>query len=62
MTRAEGPERIGALWWRRTDNAGLSRDYYRVEDAKGGRFWLFRHGLYERETCEPRWYMHGLFA
>jgi protein ImuB len=39
-----------------------TRDYYRVEDAAGHRFWLFRAGLYGRETTEPRWYLHGLFA
>ena len=57
----KGPERIAAEWWRRDDNAGLTRDYYRVEDARGRRFWVFRHGLY-REKAAPRWYMHGLFA
>ena len=62
VTLAEGPERIGALWWRRADNAGLSRDYYRVEDRKGRRFWLFRLGLYGREARNPDWYIHGLFA
>ena len=40
----------------------LTRDYFRVEDARGRRFWLFRHGLYERETTNPAWYIHGLFA
>lgn len=40
----------------------LTRDYFRVEDARGRRFWLFRHGLYERETDGPAWYIHGLFA
>lgn len=59
--RYEGPERIAAEWWRRRDNAGLTRDYYRVEDAQGRRFWLFRHGLYE-EKDHPRWYIHGVFA
>jgi len=62
VTRAEGPERIGALWWRRADNQGLSRDYYRVEDRHGHRFWLFRHGIYGREAEKPLWYLHGLFA
>lgn len=57
----EGPERIGAEWWRRDDNAGLTRDYYRIEDTRGYRFWVFRHGLY-REKPDPRWYLHGLFA
>ena len=61
----EGPERIAPEWWRRRDgcaNPGYSRDYYRVEDGDGHRFWLFRHGLYGRETSQPRWYVHGLFA
>ena len=40
----------------------LTRDYFRVEDVRGRRFWLFRHGLYERETDAPDWYVHGLFA
>ena len=61
----EGPERIAPEWWRRCDgydNPGYSRDYYRVEDEAGRRFWLFRHGLYGRETNNPHWYVHGLFA
>ena len=39
-----------------------TRDYYLVEDADGHRFWLFREGLYERETAAARWFVHGLFA
>lgn len=62
VTRAEGPERIAAEWWRRKDGAGLTRDYYRVEDARGRRFWVFRHGLYGSEKAQPRWFLHGLFA
>ncbi|WP_375409969.1 DNA polymerase Y family protein [uncultured Methylobacterium sp.] len=57
---AEGPERIAAEWWRRPE--ARTRDYYRVEDADGRRFWLFRAGLYERETTRPLWFVHGLFA
>jgi protein ImuB len=38
-----------------------TRDYYRVEDTQGHRFWLYRDGLYERETGHPRWFMHGVF-
>ncbi|MBA4757969.1 MAG: DNA polymerase Y family protein [Sphingosinicella sp.] len=59
IVRAEGPERIAAEWWRRP---GLTRDYYRVEDETGRRLWIFRHGLYDREETNPRWYLHGLFA
>ncbi len=62
VVRQEGPERIAAQWWRRADGAGLTRDYYRVEDAAGHRFWLFRHGLYGTEKPSPGWYLHGLFA
>lgn len=58
---AEGPERIGAEWWRRKHSGGHIRDYYRVEDSEGRRFWLFRHGQYD-EMPDPKWYLHGLFA
>ena len=39
-----------------------TRDYYLVEDSGGHRFWLYREGLYERETTTARWFVHGLFA
>ncbi len=61
VARAEGPERIACEWWR-DGRAAPTRDYFRVEDADGRRFWMFRHGLYARETPRPRWYMHGVFA
>lgn len=61
ITRFEGPERIAHEWWRQRGE-GLSRDYYRVEDVHGRRFWVFRHGLQGREKADPRWYVHGLFA
>jgi len=38
------------------------RDYYRVEDASGRRFWLFRVGLARRQSERPRWYVHGVFG
>jgi protein ImuB len=68
VARAEGPERIAMEWWRSPDKA-LTRDYFRVEDETGLRFWLYRDGLYGRETATddgepllPRWFMHGVFA
>ncbi len=61
IARSEGPERIACEWWR-DGRASLSRDYFRVEDTQGYRFWLFRYGLYDRETARPDWYMHGLFS
>ncbi|MBB5984164.1 Y-family DNA polymerase [Sphingobium lignivorans] len=66
IVRQEGPERIAPEWWRRPDghaaDPGLTRDYYRVEDTAGRRFWVFCHGLYGREAVSPLWYLHGLFA
>jgi protein ImuB len=61
VTRAEGPERIAMEWWRQHEPR-LTRDYFRVEDSEGRRFWLYRDGLYEREIAAPQWYMHGVFA
>ncbi len=63
----EGPERIASEWWKRRDahkpgQGGLTRDYFRVEDSAGRRFWLFRHGLYGAEKPNPDWYVHGVFA
>ena len=60
VARTQGPERIAGEWWR--DGAGRTRDYYLVEDEAGRRFWLYREGLYGRETAAPRWFVHGLFA
>lgn len=62
VAHVEGPERIVSEWWRRKDMAGLTRDYYRVEDSEGRRYWIFRHGLYGSERTNPDWYLHGLFA
>lgn len=66
----EGPERIASEWWRRKGGeapgkGGLTRDYYRIEDVRGRRYWIFRHGLYEEKPDPrqgPKWYLHGLFA
>jgi protein ImuB len=39
------------------------RDYYRVEDEDGHRYWMFREGLYqESEYGVPSWYLHGVFG
>jgi len=72
ITGAQGPERIGAEWWRHPlptlprkrgrEREGATRDYYLVEDSAGHRFWLFREGLYGRETAQAQWFVHGLFA
>ena len=59
IARVEGPERIAPEWWRERGTARL-RDYYRVEDNKGRRFWLYREGLY-RPDAPPAWFLHGIF-
>ncbi|OLP60482.1 DNA repair protein [Xaviernesmea oryzae] len=60
VRHAEGPERIAPEWWRDGQGAA-TRDYFRVEDEEGYRFWIFRDGFYDAAQL-PRWYMHGLFA
>jgi protein ImuB len=62
LVRVEGPERIAPEWWRSLRGAlDPTRDYYRVEDQEGRRFWLFRSGFYGEEPA-PRWFVHGVFA
>jgi len=60
VTRADGPERLAPEWWRaRTGAPRLTRDYFQVETEAGRRFWLYREGLYGRETDQPAWFVHG---
>jgi protein ImuB len=63
VLRADGPERIAEEWWTEDGSAAVDaiRDYYRVEDEDGRRFWLFRTGLAQSDP-PPRWFVHGLFA
>ena len=63
IRRAEGPERILPEWWLENgidDETNELRDYYRVENMQGLRFWVYRQGSYE--SGAPRWYLHGLFG
>jgi protein ImuB len=60
---ADGPERIEGAWW--SEHGGPARDYFRVEEKTGLRFWLFRSGLYRDLTqgsAAPTWFLHGTFA
>lgn len=57
IVRADGPERIEQEWWLQN---GPPRDYYRVEDEHGARYWLFRLGLYG--SRKPQWFLHGYFV
>lgn len=61
VTKADGPERIEAEWWRALQKPGPARDYYLVEDEAGRRYWLFRQGLYQEADTPPAWFIHGLF-
>jgi protein ImuB len=68
VVRVEGPERIAMEWWKQ-DGKMLTRDYFRVEDEQGLRFWIFRDGLYgselvteEGKPVPANWFVHGLFA
>ena len=56
---ADGPERVRGEWWRTDREVNSLRDYYRVEDSHGHRFWLFRDAPM---TENPQWWMHGRFA
>jgi protein ImuB len=62
IARVEGPERIAPEWWRQPSSARL-RDYYRVEDAEGRRYWIYREGLIgDGRGGLPAWFIHGLFG
>jgi protein ImuB len=60
VAKAEGPERIAPEWWRGPAHAH-SRDYYRLEDESGRRFWVYR-AIPDSAAGPARWYVHGLFA
>lgn len=57
VVKADGPERITGEWWVADAEAGLRRDYYRVENPEGERFWLFRDAPVD---AGGRWWLHGL--
>lgn len=56
VAKADGPERIEQEWW---IQQGQHRDYYRVEDEDGHRYWIFRLGHYDDKTYQ--WFIHGFF-
>ncbi len=40
-----------------------TRDYYRIEDEDGHRYWVFREGLYQESGASvPGWFLHGVFG
>lgn len=63
VVAGDGPERIHGEWWRRDGEVWAVRDYFRVEDEAGARFWLFRRGDgVHGATGDLSWYIHGLFG
>lgn len=56
VVRAEGPERLLGEWWHTDprESEAPPRDYFRVEDQDGRRYWLYR--------TAGEWYLHGLFG
>ena len=62
VTRVEGPERIAPEWWRERSTARL-RDYYRIEDEAGRRYWIYRQGIAgDGRGGVPDWFLQGLYA
>ncbi len=60
LVRGDGPERIHGEWWKRTGERDAVRDYFRVEDDAGARFWLFRRGDgVDPRTGDLSWWMQG---
>ena len=67
VARADGPERLHGEWWRaggtEAEQPYTVRDYFQIETATGGRYWLFRVGDGENPaTGNMRWFIHGAFA
>ncbi len=55
VAQCEGPERIAMQWWRH-EMPQPARDYFRVEDNEGKRYWLYRN------DATSQWFLHGVFA
>ncbi|MDO7841921.1 Y-family DNA polymerase [Sphingomonas immobilis] len=63
IVAGDGPERIHGEWWVRDAEIWAVRDYFRVEDREGRRFWVFRRGDgIQSETGDLSWWMHGAFG
>jgi protein ImuB len=59
----DGPERIFGEWWKRDAELFAVRDYFRVEDKAGERFWIYRAGDgADAATGSHRWFLHGIFG
>ncbi len=60
---ADGPERVFGEWWKRDAELTTVRDYFRIENETGERFWIFRAGDGEdAATRSHLWFLHGVFG
>ncbi len=60
---ADGPERVFGEWWKRDAELIAVRDYFRIEDETGERFWIYRAGDGEDATTGAHhWFLHGIFG
>jgi protein ImuB len=65
IARVEGPERISPEWWRERSSVRL-RDYYRIEDSEGRRYWIYRDGIAgdgrggDTQGRPPDWFLQGI--
>lgn len=63
VKRADGPERVFGEWWTRDAELSAVRDYFRIEDEAGERYWIYRTGDGESlATGSQRWFLHGIFG
>jgi protein ImuB len=56
IMRSEGPERLTPEWWRAEKLHWKSRDYYRIEDERGDRFWIFQQ---LQADTSAHWFLRG---
>lgn len=54
VMKAEGPERLTPEWWRLQPH-WEQQDYYRIEDERGCRFWIFQ----QLQADSSRWFLRG---
>lgn len=60
LVKGDGPERIHGEWWKQDGERDSVRDYFRVEDEQGARFWLFRRGDgHDPRTGDLSWWLQG---
>jgi protein ImuB len=63
VKRGDGPERVFGEWWTRDAELVAVRDYFRIEDDAGERYWVYRAGDGEdKATGSHQWFIHGVFG